>query len=146
MGLRLLLIEDEELDFEVIRRITSKHMQGVELDRADTIKKGLEFVKNNTYDAIITDLRLPDSESDIDVIEKIKAITDTPIMVYSGSYLDKTLRKTIEAGARRYMTKGMIGMVKDIPENIKGMIKEYKNLSLIEKLNDELGRRNNSTS
>jgi DNA-binding response OmpR family regulator len=144
--MKLLLIEDEELDFQIMKRITSKKMNNVKLDRALSISKGLEFIKNNEYDAIITDLRLPDSEYDVQVIEEIRKITTVPIMVYSGSYLDETLIKTIKAGASRYMTKGTIGMLRDIPDNIINMIKESQKILKIEKLNNELRGRNYYTS
>lgn len=64
---KILLVEDDQNQRQIIKTILTK--EGFYVEDTQEGKKAIELIKNNGFDLIITDLRLPD----IDGIEVVKA-------------------------------------------------------------------------
>lgn len=103
MSNRALVIDDDKLALELISfHLTSDDF---EVDTAERGSIGLELVRTNEYDVILTDLNLPDING-IEMVRQSKAISPcTEIVVVTG---EDSAEKAIEAtrmGAFGYIVK-----------------------------------------
>ena len=66
----ILVVEDDRNQREIVKTILAK--EGFYVEDAETGKRAVELVKNNSFDLVLTDLRLPDMEG-TDVLKEVKA-------------------------------------------------------------------------
>ena len=79
--LRVLLIEDDPVDHQLIKLSLSKSASAFELVWAQTLESGLLKFGENTFDVVLTDLSLPDSFG-LETVKKIRDYNrDVPIVV-----------------------------------------------------------------
>lgn len=79
---RVLLIEDDALDRSLFKRTLRKtHADIVCVDRLAT---GLERLKNEPFDLVVSDLNLPDSEWHETFAKLTDASNSTPVVVITG--------------------------------------------------------------
>ncbi|HBA55240.1 MAG TPA: DNA-binding response regulator, partial [Syntrophorhabdus aromaticivorans] len=65
------VVEDDRHQREIIKTILSK--EGFYVETADTGKKAIEMLKNDSFDVILTDLRLPDIDG-TEILKEAKAL------------------------------------------------------------------------
>ena len=100
---RLLLAEDDEL----LRRVFARafRAEGFEVDVAADGEAALALLKDNRYDAILTDIAMP-RLSGIDLLRAVRQHdTDVPIVLMTGGPELATALQAIEHGAFRYLVK-----------------------------------------
>jgi PAS domain S-box-containing protein len=105
--IKLLLIEDDEDDAELLR-IALKKATGVrfQLETARTLKDGLARIAQGGLDVILLDLALPGT-SGMETFEAVQAQAhDLPIIILSGLDDQTLARKAVHAGAQDYLVKG----------------------------------------
>lgn len=103
--MEILLSEDEELSAELLERIL--HPILTRFDVVKTLEATLTFAESHTYDLILFDLRLLDSDIDnsIRAIQHIKMVSPAPLLVVSGMP-DPTLKqRCMDAGADGFLPK-----------------------------------------
>lgn len=98
----ILLIEDEPQMRRFLR--VSLQSQGYRLVEADTGEKGLTLVASRKPAIILLDLGLPDMDG-LEVTEKIREWTTTPIIVLSAREQERDKVQALDAGADDYLTK-----------------------------------------
>lgn len=101
--MRILLIEDEkDLSSALVRILLSNKY---DVDTAYDGLQGLEFVHNNTYDLIITDVMMPKMDG-LEFIRTIRKEKDaTPVLILTAkSEIDDKV-EGLDAGADDYLTK-----------------------------------------
>ncbi len=82
--------------------------KGYEVDTASTGSEGLRKVKENKFDLILCDFRLPDHDG-LTMIEQIRSISPLTKIVIITGYSDVGLAvKSIKKGAFEYVTKPII--------------------------------------
>ncbi|MEP7213259.1 MAG: sigma-54 dependent transcriptional regulator [Acidobacteriota bacterium] len=100
---RALVIDDDKVTLELFT--FELKSEGFEVTTAESGKAGLEYVRDNDFEVILTDLNLPDING-IEMVRLSKALApQTEIIVVTG--LDST-EKAVEAirvGARDYIVK-----------------------------------------
>jgi CheY-like chemotaxis protein len=107
--IQVLAIEDNSNDRKVLEKAL-KHSSIASLINV-TFYTQVEDVKNiNSYDIVITDLRLGKTNG-AETIEAIRALTNAPIIIISGSYLSKENERAMLIAAAnksscRYIQKG----------------------------------------
>jgi DNA-binding NarL/FixJ family response regulator len=80
--LKVLIIEDQKVESELLRRMLEK--LSLKADIADDGASGLKMFKDNDYDLVITDMNLPELDGN-DVIKGIRKISPfIPIIAVSG--------------------------------------------------------------
>ncbi len=88
----ILIIDDEAAILRLLSTILTR--QGHEVDTAESGKEGIQNVQSNSYDIIITDIKMP-GVSGIDVLKEAKRIKgrSLPVIGISGTpwLLDKGL-------------------------------------------------------
>lgn len=101
--MRLLLIEDSELEAETVRRILEA--EGCAVDVAATGEEGLGLARSYDYSLIILDIMLPDVEGHGVLRQLRDARVTTPVLMLSGlAELDHKVRG-LGQGADDYLTK-----------------------------------------
>ncbi len=99
-----LLVVDDEPDLRTLYELTLLR-EGYDLDTAGTVQEALLHLKDRTYSAVITDMRLPDG-SGLDVLhwlEENGRREKTVVITAYGS--SENAVEALKAGAYDYLTK-----------------------------------------
>jgi diguanylate cyclase (GGDEF)-like protein len=108
--MKLLLIDDNELDRQAIIRTFKKTEWDITIAQACSASEGLAQFDSNDFDAVLLDYRLPD----IDGMEVLQLLNKHPhhhaaIIILTGASADDDLeREFIEAGAQDVLFKSEI--------------------------------------
>lgn len=99
---RALVIDDEPQIGSAIRRGLA--VAGIDVTIATTGEDGLSLAAVSRPDIVVVDLGLPDVVGD-EVIARLRAWSDVPIIVLSGSGEESTKVRALELGADDFVTK-----------------------------------------
>jgi DNA-binding response OmpR family regulator len=101
--MRILIVEDERRVASVVTRALREN--AYEVDLAETGEKALELARQNLYDSILLDIRLP-GISGIQVCRQLRAASvDAPILMLTARTLVEQRVEGLDAGADDYLTK-----------------------------------------
>ena len=99
---KVMVVED---DASVSRLITSSlSTEGYTVITAQSEAEAVQLAATHSPDMILMDLGLPDGDG-VEVIEKIRLWTETPIIVISARDEDADKIEALDAGADDYLTK-----------------------------------------
>ncbi len=98
----VLVIDDEEAIRAALKEILEYEKYVV--DEAANGEIALELVKNNAYDVVLCDIKMPGMDG-IEVLDKIQEITDVPVVMISGHGTIDTAVEAIKKGAYDYIAK-----------------------------------------
>jgi CheY-like chemotaxis protein len=101
-ALRILLVEDHEGTLEVMTRLL-EHL-GHHVKTAATVKAALEIAEREEIDLVVSDLALPDGTGH-DVMRCLKSRCAVKGIAVSGFGMDEDIRKSLEAGFVKHLTK-----------------------------------------
>ncbi len=102
---RILVIEDEAAIRRVLVKILSEENDSYTVEEAEDGLKGLETVKNNDYDLVLCDIKMPKMDG-VEVLEAVKKIKpEIPFIMISGHGDLDTAVGTMRAGAFDYISK-----------------------------------------
>jgi signal transduction histidine kinase len=107
--LRILLVEDDEDDFIILRDILSE-MEGwaFELDWVENRTKAAEKISQGSYDVCLMDYRLGESNG-IELIETfLRRGFNGPVILLTGHGDREVDLRAMEAGAMDYLEKGQL--------------------------------------
>jgi signal transduction histidine kinase len=102
--IRLLLVEDDEIDREAVRRLLGA---GYVVTYVATGKDALERVAAFPPDAVLLDFRLPDMEG-IDLLPHFVQ-SFIPVILLTGEDSPEVIVQAMQKGADDYLVKGHIG-------------------------------------
>ncbi|MBP6804701.1 MAG: response regulator, partial [Chloroflexi bacterium] len=113
--INILLIEDSQADADLIRyllnslaAIPTPQPEEITIHQAKRVSEAASLLAKNTYQTILLDLSLPDSQG-LDTFKKIKInAPGTPIIVLSGLDDQTITSKAMKEGAQDYLVKGSI--------------------------------------
>ena len=102
---KILIIEDEAAIRRVLVKIISEENDTYKVEEAEDGLLGLEMIKNNDYDLVLCDIKMPKMDG-VEVLEKTKKIKpETPIVMISGHGDLDTAVNTMRLGAFDYISK-----------------------------------------
>jgi len=102
---KILIIEDEAAIRRVLSKIISEENQSYHVEEAEDGLLGIEMIKNNEYDLILCDIKMPKMDG-VEVLEKAKKIKpEIPIVMISGHGDIDTAVNTMRLGAFDYISK-----------------------------------------
>ena len=109
--IKVLLVEDDEIDTRLVKRVLSKCPQPVEfaIEPVRSLSEAVEYLAlgRAEYDIVLLDLGLPDSTG-IETLRKIKKVDqEIPIVVLTGLNDEETGIAAIQNGAMDYLVKGL---------------------------------------
>jgi DNA-binding response OmpR family regulator len=104
---KVLLIEDNRGDYELILKMLEKSESSeFELIHTPRLSSGIELLENNTFDAILLDLGLPDSEGLESFNVVLKKHPEIPTIILTGLANEEIGIQAIKYGAQDYLVKG----------------------------------------
>ena len=99
-----LLVVDDEPDLRTLYELTLLR-EGYDLDTAGTVQEALLHLKDRTYSAVITDMRLPDG-SGLDVLRWLEESNRREKAIVITAYgSSENAVEALKAGAYDYLTK-----------------------------------------
>jgi CheY-like chemotaxis protein len=102
-GSRILVIDDEEIIHDSLRRILGR--QGHHVDAAFGAPEALELISSQTYDLVITDLMMPEING-IQLMEELRAKGhEVPVLMITGYPTIRTAVQALRLGAVDYLSK-----------------------------------------
>ncbi|HBE18765.1 MAG TPA: PAS domain-containing sensor histidine kinase [Cyanobacteria bacterium UBA11149] len=107
--LKVLLLEDSSTEAKLIQDLLSKtNTIQVELTRVRLVSQAIEELHKKTFDVILLDLSLPDSQG-LDTISRFKEYgLNTPIVVLTACNDQELALQAIQSGAQDYLVKGNV--------------------------------------
>ena len=102
---KILIIEDEAAIRRVLSKILSEENESYKVEEAEDGLQGLEKVKNEEYDLILCDIKMPKMDG-VEVLEAVKKIKpEIPMVMISGHGDLETAINTMRLGAFDYISK-----------------------------------------
>jgi signal transduction histidine kinase/DNA-binding response OmpR family regulator len=105
-SLKVLLVEDNPGDARLVRE-TFRDKTGVRITHTESLAGCIETLENESFDVVLLDLGLPDSNGLETVQTFVKKFPDTPLIVLTGLDDDEAGIAAVQAGAEDYLTKGL---------------------------------------
>ena len=104
--LKILLIEDNLADAELIRQMVLPFEENHAIKTSDRLSTGLKTLSAESFDIVLLDLGLPDS-SGIETLQKFqKKVPELPVIVLTGLADEDLAIQAIGLGAQDYLVKG----------------------------------------
>lgn len=102
---KILVIEDESAIRRVLVKILSEENDTYQVEEAEDGLKGLETIKNNDYDLVLCDIKMPKMDG-VEVLEAARRIKpEIPFIMISGHGDLDTAVNTMRLGAFDYISK-----------------------------------------
>lgn len=110
--MRILIIDDSKMDRELIKTYLSENesKESIIADESSNLTDAFVNINNKEYDAILLDLRLPDTHG-LETIEKAvgflkKCNTQPPIIILTGVEDYNIGRQALSMGIQDFLIKG----------------------------------------
>lgn len=111
-AVRVLLVEDNPSDARMVQLVLSQARGAMEVCRGlsavthvSRLEQALDLLSGSLFDAVLLDLRLPDSDG-METLSQVRdAAPDVPVIVLTGTDDDALALKAIEEGAQDYLAK-----------------------------------------
>ena len=107
--IEILLFEDNPGDTGLIEAMLEEFIDfSYKLKNVETLDEGLNLLEGRSFDVILLDLGLPDSEGINTFINVHKKCHDAPIIILTGLTDEKTGINAVKKGAQDYLVKGQV--------------------------------------
>lgn len=136
--MNILLVDDDSVDRETVRRALRKEVSKFSLTEVETAQDGLEALDAQQYDVVLLDYMMPKLNG-IDMMVKLRAkprLGDTAIVMMSGSNDNKLALSCLQAGAQDFIPKEEISASK----LSRAIFQAQKRFELESKLHDSYCR------
>lgn len=104
---KVLYIEDDEFNLELVREILSVMRPEIKLFEAVTAEIGLDIIKKETLDLILMDLNLPgmSGQEALRVLKGNEETQDIPVVALSADAVTASINLGLKNGFEKYITK-----------------------------------------
>ncbi len=120
-GLRVLLVEDEPADVELILRALRQNGFEPSEDIAQTAEEFTRLVRENSYDVVLADYKLPNWNG-MESVELLRREgLDVPVILVSGALGELTAVECIKQGAADYVLKDQLAR---LPGSVRRAVRE----------------------
>lgn len=107
--IHILLIEDNETDAILVESDLQQAMgDQIAVTHVERLSSAIELIHKKSFDLILSDLTLPDSDGITTIKQLREHVISTPIAVLSFRDDEKLAIKAIKAGAQDYLVKGSL--------------------------------------
>jgi PAS domain S-box-containing protein len=108
-ALRILIVEDDIIDRKLLERLLAQSSLGTcEVENADRLAGALERLQSQSFDIVLLDLGLPDSQGMESVVRLQAQAPQTPIIVLSGLDDANVATQAVQIGVQDYLIKGQV--------------------------------------
>ncbi|WP_140485062.1 sigma-54-dependent transcriptional regulator [Flavobacterium sp. GSA192] len=102
---KILIIEDEAAIRRVLTKILSEENDAYQVEEAEDGVSGYEKIKNNDYDLVLCDIKMPKMDG-VELLEEVKKIKpEIPMVMISGHGDMETAIQAMRLGAFDYISK-----------------------------------------
>jgi CheY-like chemotaxis protein len=121
MSKKILLVEDDEDNRDLVQFVLSRSRLGATLLIAENGKQAVEMALAETPDLILMDMQMPvmDGWTAVPLIKAQERTKHIPIIAFTAQAKVEDKARTIEIGCVEYYSKPMD------PEELLGLIKKY---------------------
>ncbi|MFH7030684.1 MAG: ATP-binding protein [Heteroscytonema crispum UTEX LB 1556] len=106
--LKILVVDDDEVDRMAVRRALTKAGVQMELSEVGDGNSAIATLKDNLYDCVFIDYGLPDQDG-LTLIKKLRAIdVKIPLVVLTGQGDEQIAVELMKAGATDYLSKSRL--------------------------------------
>ena len=107
--INVLLVEDNPADARLLREaIREAGDMHVHLEHAASLDEAFERIRNGSFDVLLLDLGLPESQG-LDTLRSVYAMfSELPIVVMTGLDDEEIAVRAVQAGAQDYLVKGQV--------------------------------------
>ncbi len=109
MTISVLLVEDNPIHARLLQGLLSDRSDpAFAVEAVDHLEGGIQRLSSGSFDAVLLDLVLPDSQ-EMATFERVKeAAPDMPVLVLTGLDDEGLAEEAVAAGAREYLVKTQI--------------------------------------
>ena len=109
MTISVLLVEDNPIHARLLQGLLSDRSDpAFAVEAVDHLEGGIQRLSTGSFDAVLLDLVLPDSQ-EMATFERVKeAAPDMPVLVLTGLDDEGLAEEAVAAGAREYLVKTQI--------------------------------------
>ncbi len=125
-NLNILLVEDEEAQAELIKKILEMELVNCTVHEASTISEAKMILEAISPDIIISDWFLPDGEG-IQMMPNYLHNADSPVILMTGQGNEEIAVGVMKAGALDYIIKSE-DVFFSLPKNIDRWLREWDNI------------------
>ncbi len=104
--IRILVVDDNQCIREILTDLLSR--RGHQCESATNGIEAIEKIKQNDFDAVITDLQMPEMDGIVLTRELHEHFSDLPVMIMTGQPDDSWMESAIRAGAREFLRKPFV--------------------------------------
>jgi len=142
--LRILLVEDNPDDVQLLREMFSRDRQGgyivTHLPNIGMTQEHLARAGTSSVDIVLLDLALPDSGG-LDLVRRMRKLApQVPLIVLTTGDNDPMVAQAMLEGAQDYLVKGQIDQ-RALPRALRYAIERFRLLANTARTNSELQRR-----
>jgi diguanylate cyclase (GGDEF)-like protein len=112
MTMRVLLIDDDAVDRQSIRRMLSKSALNIQLEEAGSAEDAWNTLRDNEYDCVLLDYHLPDMGC-MDLFESLRLVEKgdfPPVVILTGAGNESVVVEVMKAGVQDYIPKANLSM------------------------------------
>jgi two-component system, cell cycle sensor histidine kinase and response regulator CckA len=121
--LRVLLLEDDDSDAQLMVHALKQLNSGASIDRAAARKEFTELLAGHQYDIVLADFGLP-NWTGMEALRELRRLGfDTPLIVVTGELGDERAVECVKAGAADYILKGNLSR---LPIAVKRAVEEKR--------------------
>ncbi|WP_276368884.1 PAS domain S-box protein [Chryseolinea sp. H1M3-3] len=134
---KMLIVEDNPGDLFLVKEFIKRtSLPTFEIFHADTVEKAVSLLKQNSFNLILLDLFLSDSEG-ISTFERIYPLSaNAPVIVLTGLIDEKITSEALKKGAQDYLVKGDYDK-KLLEKTIRYAIERKQNQELLKQSEEE---------
>lgn len=107
--LRLLLVDDDEVDRMAVRRALAQSGLEAEIEEAGDVDAGLEALGARPFDCVLLDYRMPRRDGLDFLLEARAAGRQVPVVMMTGQGDEHVAVEAMKAGAADYIPKSALG-------------------------------------
>ncbi|QLE58381.1 ATP-binding protein [Nostoc sp. TCL26-01] len=123
--LKILVVDDDEVDRMVVRRALLKAGVQMELSEVSDGNTALSTLRNNTYDCVFLDYRLPDQDG-LTLIQILRSWDiKVPLVVLTAQGDEQIAVELMKAGATDYLSKSKISS-ETLSQVLRNAIRVYR--------------------
>ncbi len=138
--MKLLLIEDNPADVRLMQELLKESSRGsFQCRQAGRLDSALESLRRETFDLVLLDLGLPDSQG-MNTLSAAQQATDLPLVVMTGLDDERFALEAVRAGAQDYLVKGHFD-TELLVRTIRYAVERKRAQQEVRRLNTELERR-----
>ncbi len=122
-NVRILLVDDDDIDREAIERYLFKIKFLCTIENAESKAIALDLLQKNSYDIVLLDYNLGDGTG----LELMPYIRDVPVIFITGSGSEDIAVKAMSQGAYDYLIKDLPGnYTKVLPSTLQNVLKRKR--------------------